>query len=138
VLLKAIYTLLRRPPTIVPGTTTANWNSGVATSGLAGADLFTFGAVGQWWQLQESYLRLFPAIWNVAATITIRSYITLMGVEVMVGNEDWAADGTDGEVAFIYWFWLMGNIYGPLRVEVYSDNGADDGAVVPYEYRYKI
>ena len=129
--------LLQRP-LIIPGTVTANWNTGVATGGLAGADLFTVGAVGQWWDLQEAYLKLFPGVWNVAAVITIRSYFTIMGGEEMVGNEDWNADGTDGNVAYIYWFWLMAGMYGPLRVELYSDQAADDGVVAPYEYRAKF
>jgi len=136
----ANYELLKRltaRPTIVPGTTTANWNTGVATSGLAGGDLFTFGAVGSWWRLQEAYLKLFPLVWNVAAIITIRTYLTLMGGEELIGDEDWDADGTDGNVAYIYWFWLTAEIYGPLRVEVYSNVLADDGVVAPYEYRTK-
>ena len=136
----ANYELLKKltaRPDIVPGTTTAIWNSGVATSGLAGADLFTYGAVGDWWRLQEAYLKLFPGVWNVAATITIRAYLTIMGAEELIGDEDWLADGTDGNIAYIYWFWLMAEIYGPLRVEVYSDQVADDGVVAPYEYRIK-
>jgi len=129
--------LLRQHPRIVPATMTANWNGGFATSGLAGGDLFTYGVAGQWWRLQEAYLKLFPGVWNVAATITIRSYLIIMGGEEMVGNDDWKADGTDGNVAYIYWFWLMAEIYGPLRVEVYSNNAGDDGVVAPYEYRFK-
>lgn len=129
--------LLAQEAVIVPGTTTANWNSGVATSGLAGADLFTYGAVGQWWRLQEAYLKIFPGVWNVASVITIRSYLLIMGGDELIGQEDWDADGTDGNVAYIYWFWLNAEIYGPLRVEVYSDNAADDGVAAPYEYRRK-
>ncbi|MBU0846403.1 hypothetical protein KKH23_04380 [Patescibacteria group bacterium] len=129
--------LLVERPSRVPGTTTALWNSGVATSGQPGADLFTYGVADQWWRLQEAYLWLFPGVWNVASVITVRSYIYLMGSEVPIGDEDWDADGTDGNVAYIYWFWLMAEIYGPLRVEVYSNNGADDGVIAPYEYRVK-
>ena len=131
-----IYKLTERPR-IVPGTVTANWNSGVATSGQPGADLFTYGEVGQWWRMQEAYLKLFPGVWNIASVITIRSYLTMMGIEQIVGDEDWDADGTDGNLALIYWFWLNAEVYGPLRVEVYSDQAADDGVVVPYEYRVK-
>ena len=124
-------------PTIVTGTTTANWNSGVATSGGAGADLFTYGAVGSWWRLQEAYLKIFPAVWSVLATITIRTYLTIMGGEEMIGTDDWDADGTDGNIAYIYWFWLTAEIYGPLRVELLSNQVADDGVAAPYEYRTK-
>jgi len=73
----------------------------------------------------------------VASIITIRSFLYIMGGEEMIGDEDWDADGTDGNVAFIYWFWLMAEIRGPLRVEVYSDNAADDGVIAPWEYRVK-
>ena len=129
--------LLFQRSTIVAGTQTALWNSGVATSGLAGADVFTFGTLNQWWRLQEAYLKIFPGVWNVAATITVRSYFTIMGSEELVGEEDWLADGTDGNVAFIYWSWVTAEMYGPLRVEAYSDQVADDGVVLPYEYRHK-
>jgi len=129
--------LLLQKPRIIPGTTTAAWNGGTATSGLPGADLFTYGVAGQWWKLQEAYLKLFPGVWNVASIITIRSFLYIMGGEEMIGDEDWDADGTDGNVAFIYWFWLMAEIRGPLRVEVYSDNAADDGVIAPWEYRVK-
>ena len=121
----------------MPGTTTALWNSGVATSGEPGADLFAYGMANQWWRLQEAYLKLFPGVWNVASVITVRSYLYIMGGEELIGEEDWDADGTDGNVAYIYWFWTMAEIRGPLRVEVYSDNVADDGVIAPYEYRVK-
>lgn len=125
------------PPNIVSSTTTANWNSGVAASGNPGADLWTHGSVGQWWRLQEAYLLIFPGIWNVGATITVRAYEIMMGGEREVLNDGWLADGTDGELAFIFW-WAMGlDIYGPVRVEVFSDQAADDGVAVPYEYRFK-
>ena len=135
--LQAVINYLAARPTIVPGTTTANWNGGVATSGQPGADLFTYGSIGQWWRLQEAYLRIFPGVWNALSVITIRSYIILMGGEEMVGDEDWDADGTDGNVAYIYWFWFMAEMYGPLRVEVYSDQAGDDGVTATYEYRIK-
>jgi hypothetical protein len=135
--LAANIRLLVQRPKIIIGTTTAAWNGGTATSGLPGADLFAHGGAGQWWRLQEAYLKLFPGVWNVASVITVRSFLIVMGGEEMIGDEDWDADGTDGNVAYIYWFWLMAEIYGPLRVEVYSDQAVDDGVTVPYEYRIK-
>ena len=60
-----------------------------------------------------------------------------MGIEQLVAAEDWKADGTDGNIALVYWFWLAAEMYGPMRIEVYSDQGADDGVTVPYEYRVK-
>ncbi len=135
-LASAIKLLVERSR-IVTATTTANWNSGVATSGNPGADLWTYGAANQWWRLQEAYLVLFPGIWNVGATITVRAYEILVGAEREVMNDDWLADGTDGPLAFIFWWWTGWEINGPVRVEVFSDQAADDGVVAPYEYRVK-
>jgi len=132
-----IKKLLQRPEIII-GTVTANWNTGIATSLQSGADLFTVGVAGQWWDLSEAYLKIFPGVWNGLATVTIRSYLSIMGGEEMIGDEDWKADGSDGNVAYIYWFWLNAEIYGSLRVEVESNVLADDGVTVPYEYRVKF
>jgi hypothetical protein len=57
--------LLTQRATITTATTTANWNSGVATSGLAGGDLFTVGVAGRWWRAQEAYFQL--GAFNAAA-----------------------------------------------------------------------
>ena len=122
---------------IVPGTRTGNFFGGVCTSGLPGQDLFTYGAVGEWWRLQEAYFKLFPGIWNALAHITCRVYFTIMGGEELVGDADWDADGTDGNVAPIYWFWLNYEMYGPMRVELQSDNAGDINVTVPFEYRVK-
>jgi hypothetical protein len=129
--------LLVQRPTIVSATATGLWNTGVATSLNPGADLFTFGTADQWWQITDAYLWLFPGVWNPLATITVRCYMNLMGVETEVSSADWDADGTDGQIAFIYWFFIAYSVLGPLRIEVYSDTFGDDGVVVPYEFRYK-
>ncbi len=139
-IIQVIYDYMRmlaERPTIVLDTKTANWNSGVATSGLAGCDLFTYGVAGQWWRMQEAYFRLFPGIFNIAATITYRVYFTIIGAETLIGEDDVLANGTDGDIIPLYWFWINAEIYGPLRVELYSDTPADDGVTVPYEYRVK-
>ncbi len=128
--------LLIQHPLILPGppwTRTGNWNGGVATSGLPGADLFSYGAANQWWRMGEAYLRL--ASFNAAATVTIRAYITLLGAERTIMDDDWVV-ALDGEIAYIIWFWDV-QILGPLRVEVYSNMAADDGLAVPHEYRVK-
>ena len=118
---------------IVPGTVTANWNSGVATSGEAGADLFTYGGVGQWWRLTEAWLVLTG--FNIAATVTIRIYLTIAGEERLMPPEEWEV-AFDGPLAYILWFWEI-EIFGPMRVEVHSDQAADDGFTASYEYRVK-
>ena len=118
---------------IVPGEVTADWNSGVATSGEAGADLFTYGGVGQWWRLTEAWLVLTG--FDLAATVTIRIYYTIAGEEREMPPDEWEVAG-DGPLAYILWFWEI-EIYGPLRVEVHSDQAADDGYTATYEYRVK-
>ena len=127
-----LYRLIQKPA-IVPGTIVRNWNSGIATSGNAGGDLFTLGTVGQWWRLQEAYLRI--DAFNIAATVTIRAYEILMGAEREIMNDDWVV-ALDGDIAFIIWFWEI-EMYGPLRIEVFSNVAADDGLAAPYEYRTK-
>jgi hypothetical protein len=128
--------LLTQRATIVTGTVTGNFFGGWATSGLNGQDLFTYGVAGQWWRLQEAYLRIFPGIWTWAAHVWIRAYLNLMGGETMVMNDFFHADGSDGDIALIYWFWES-EIYGPLRIEVQSDNAGDINVTVPFEYRHK-
>jgi hypothetical protein len=125
--------LLTERPRIVTAATTANWNSGVATSGLAGADLFTYGAANQWWRLQEAYILL--SAFNAAATVTVRAYMNLMGAERQVMSEDWVV-AVDPPVIYVVWFWEV-EMFGPLRIEALSDQAADDGLAAPYEYRIK-
>jgi hypothetical protein len=121
-------------PDIFPGTTKALWKSGFATSGLAGADLITIGTPGQWFKLSEIYMGLYA--FTPAATITVRAYETIMGVERMVMDEDYVV-GVDPDIIFIFYFWEIW-IYGALRIEVYSNAGADDNLTAPWEYRAKI
>ena len=112
---------------------TANWNSGRATSGELGADLFTYGGVGQWWRLTEAWLVLTG--FDLAATVTIRIYLTIAGAEREMPPEEWEV-AFDGPLAYILWFWEI-EIFGPMRVEVHSDQAADDGFTATYEYRVK-
>lgn len=121
--------LLRQRPRIHFLTATGNWNSGVATSGLAGADLYTWGTPGKWWRLTLSCFHL--AVFNIAADVTIRGYETFMGGVRLIFTDEWTV-ALDGEIAWINWFFDT-QIYGQVRIEVYSDQAADDGLVVPYE-----
>ena len=123
-------------PTIINGTVTANWNSGVATSGLPGADLLNLGAVGEWMILTEIYLRL--ASFNAGATVTVRAYLQMMGAEQLVMDEDYVVAAEPAVIPLFLWiFFVAYFIYGPVRIEVFSDQAADDGLAAPYEYRYR-
>jgi hypothetical protein len=124
--------LLRERPRVIIGTTMANWNSGVATSGAAGADLVTIGVAGQWYRLNQFTLVLTG--FNAAATITIRSYMNVAGANRLVIDDDYTPPLPD--TAFLSW-WFDAEFFGPFRVEVHSDQAADDGFNATYEYRIK-
>jgi len=124
--------LLIQKPRIVPGATAANWNSGVASSGQPGADLITIGAALQWYRLNQFAIVLVG--FNIAATVTVRCYMDINGVNRLVIEDDWLV--ADYEVAFLSW-WFDAEFYGPFRVELYSDQVADDGFNATYEYRIK-
>lgn len=123
--------LLVERPNIIPGTTTANWNSGVATSGQPGADLVTIGVANQWYRLNQ--FTIVTAGFNAAATVYVRSYMIVAGAMRLVINDDWTMPE---EMVFLSW-WFDAEFYGPFRVEVRSDQAIDDGLAVPWEYRIK-
>lgn len=123
--------LLWQHPNIIIATTTANWNSGVATSGLAGADLVTIGGANQWYRLNSGWV--ITSGFNIAATVTIREYCNIAGANRLVMTDDWTMPE---ELINLSWF-LDAELFGPYRIELYSDQAADDGLAVPYEYRMK-
>lgn len=130
--LKNEIDLLVERPNIIPGATTANWNSGVATSGQPGADLITIGAANQWYRLNQ--FTIVMAGFNAAATVYVRCYMDVAGVNRLVIDDDYGPPPP--ETAFLSW-WFDAEFYGPFRVELYSDQAVDDGLAVPYEYRIK-
>jgi len=132
--LSALIRLLAQRPRIVPGTTLANWNSGVASSGLAGGDLFTAGIANHWCRLCDSYLVITG--FNAAATITLRGYGTVAGVERFMWTDDYIIAGIVEDIIWISWFWDT-QVYGQTRIELYSNQAADDGLTVTWEYRQK-
>ena len=111
------------------GPVVANWNSGVATSGLAGADVVTIGAANTDNILHSTLVNIGNL--TVAATITIRIYMAVDGGEALVYDEDFTV-GTDPPGV-----WIINGILGihqPLRVEMFSNNALDDGAIANYDY----
>ncbi len=111
------------------GTVAANWNSGVATSGLAGADLVTLGA-NDTNNLVQSLLVNISAL-TAGAIITIRLYQQVKGTERQVYSQNFV-QGTDPDGC-----WVVDGevgIHEAVRVEVYSNNGLDDAANVDYDY----
>lgn len=130
-MIEALIKLLRQVPRIVIGATVANWNSGVAPSGQPGATLVTMGTAGVWRRLNLGIVVLTG--FNIAATVTIREYMDVAGANRLVMTDDWPMPE---ELAVLSW-WIDVEIYGLYRIELYSDQGADDGLSVPYEYRIK-
>lgn len=131
-LAQALRLLIERPR-IVSGTTKAFWNTGFATSGLAGADLVTIGAAGQWYRLNQFALILNG--FNAAAIITMRAYMDIGGANRLTLADDWTI-ATSEDVAYLSWF-FDAEFYGTFRVEVYSNKVADDNFTATYEYRIK-
>jgi hypothetical protein len=123
--------LLIQRPQIIPGSTIGNWNSGVAPSGAAGAALVTIGAAGQWYRLNQ--FTIVTVGFNAAATVYVRCYMDVAGVNRLVIDDDYTMPQ---EIVFLSW-WFDAEFYGPFRVEIFSDQAADDGLNVIYEYRIK-
>lgn len=119
---------------IVTASVTANWNTGTATSGLAGADVVTIGAVNQWWRLSDAYFVV--SGFNALADIDLRAYWTVAGTERLMLSGTWSASDS---VAWLMWYFNTGGqeILGPLRFECHSDQLADNGLTTTYEYRIK-
>jgi len=123
--------LLVTHPRIVLGQTIANWQSGVATSGLAGADLVTMNVANKWCRLNAAFI--VTTGFNAAATVTCREYAIVAGAERLVMSDDTVMPEP---IISLNW-WLDVEVWGPYRVELYSNNVLDNGLVVTYEYRIK-
>jgi hypothetical protein len=116
----------------VTGAVTGNWNSGVATSGLAGADFLTIGAAGIVTLLYDMLIRINGL--TAAANITVRIFRQINGVERQVYGQTFVV-GVDTDL------WQISGqtaIDGVLRVEINSSAPADDGAAIPFEYMLEI
>lgn len=107
----------------VPGSTIANWQAAEQT-------LTTIGAVGRRFKIHA----LTVDISNLIGNITVRLHKLVNGVDRVVfppvTTTFSVAGGTTGlEVINGTW-----EITGVLTVTVQSDNAADNGAAVPFEY----
>lgn len=121
------------PPDIIPGSPTGNWNSGTATSGDPGADLVTIGTANEWSEVSMAVI--FLNSFTPGATITIRGYELIAGAVREVMNDDYVV-GVDPDLVMLIW-WISAQIYDQIRIEVHSDQAADDGKAAVFEYRIK-
>lgn len=127
---------LASPPKLYSGAVTDNWQSGFATSGLAGADFLTLGTASTVYF--STGLFFTPLIYayigdlTPGATITYRIYATIFGVMRLADDDDYII-GVDSNIMAIYG-WVD---RGQIRIEIMSDNALDNGAAIPYEYSLK-
>lgn len=114
------------------GAVVANWQSGTGTSGEAGADLVSIGTAGDYKKLHGLIVNIGNLI--AGATITIKLFLSVNGVDVKVYppvGTTWTP-GTDPDGIWVVTGTL--EITGVLRVEVQSNNAADNGRTISYKY----
>ena len=116
---------------IAAGSTTANWQSGTATSGATGGDLVTVGGNGSRYILHSLLVNL--SALTTGAVVTIRYYMQINGTErriddttvvAVVGTTPdgvWVVNGSVG-------------IHEALRVEVQSNTAGDNATAIDYDY----
>lgn len=127
---------LASSPKPYSGAVTDNWQSGVATSGLAGADFLILGTASTVY-FSVGLLGI-PVIFayigdlTPGATITYRAYATIFGVMRLADDDDYVV-GVDSDIMAIY-AWIE---RGQIRIEIMSDNAGDNGVAIPYEYSLK-
>lgn len=116
-----------------------NWNTGVGTSGSAGADLITIGGAG----VKQKVVKLLIGIANVTAgsVVEVRAYDS---VNAVAGKRlaystvrQTPAQGTNPDIVDI-----IAQTGGPIeidntmRLELYSS--ANEAKVINYEYRLEL
>jgi len=111
------------------GSIIANWQSGTATSGETGADLVTIGADDVKYKLHSLVVNI--SALTTGAVIAIKLFMRVNGAERKVYHQSFTR-GTDPDG-----LWLVNGpvgIHQAIRVEVQSDNAADNGQAVDYDY----
>jgi hypothetical protein len=113
----------------VSGSITANWQSGTGTSGETGADLITIGANDVKYKLHSLVVNI--SALTAGAVIAIKLFMRVNGVERKVYHQSFT-QGADPDG-----LWIVNGMVGlheALRVELQSDNAADNGQAVDYDY----
>lgn len=106
-----------------------NWNGGVATSGLAGADVVTLAFA------QRTFINTLELVISdlaAAAILTVRMFHDVNGAEEQFYNEQFIVGTDTDSIPIIMGRWSETS---DLRVEVFSDQGADDGQDIEYEVK---
>jgi len=113
----------------VSSSVTANWQSGTGTSGETGSDLVIVGADDTRYKLHTLLINI-SALTN-AAVIVVKLFMRVHGTERKVYHQSFTK-GTDPDG-----LWIVNGTVGmheALRVELQSDNAADNGTAVDYDY----
>jgi hypothetical protein len=117
----------------VSGSITASWQSGTATSGEAGADLITIGASNIKHKLHSLIVNI--GALTAGAVIVLKFFVKVNGTERKVYHQLFTK-GTDPDG-----LWIVNGtvgIHDALRVELASNNAADNGKAVEYDYMLEV
>jgi len=111
-----------------PGSGVGDWYSGLATSGDAGADLFSIGETQDTYNINSLFVTI--GYLTSGSSVNVRMYRNVNGIEQCFYNEVFIA-GTDPDAYPV----IDGKISmtGPFRVEIQSDSALDDGTPVDYD-----
>ena len=115
--------------TPVNGSTMDTWQSGVAISGEAGGDLVSIGTAGEWRKIHSLLIDINGLA--AGAAIDIKLFQDVNGVNRKVYEQTFNP-GTDPDGVWVINGTL--EIHDILRVEVESNNVADDGVAIGYTY----
>jgi hypothetical protein len=115
------------------GSITASWQSGTATSGEAGADLITIGASNTKYKIHSLVVNI--SALTGGAVIVLKLFLKVNGTERKVYHQSFTK-GTDPDG-----LWIVNGtvgIHDAIRVELQSDNAADNGKAVEYDYMLEV
>jgi hypothetical protein len=112
---------------------TAGWQSGTGTSGEVGADLVTIGASNIKYKLHSLIVNI--SALTAGAVIVLKLFMKVNGAERKVYHQSFTK-GTDPDG-----LWIVNGtvgIHDVLRVELESNNAADNGKAVDYNYILEV
>jgi hypothetical protein len=113
----------------VSSSVTADWQLGIATSGETGADLITIGTNDIKYKLHSLVVNI--SALTAGAVIVVKLFMRVKGTERKVYHQSFTK-GTDPDG-----LWLVNGpvgIHQAVRVELESNNAADNGQAVDYDY----
>lgn len=117
----------------VSSSVTASWQSGTASSGENGADLVTIGASNTKYKLHSLMVNIHAL--TDGATVVLKLFTKINGNERNVYHQSFTK-GTDPDG-----LWIVNGTVGihqALRVELQSNNAADNGKYVEYDYMLEV